>query len=208
MKKENVGIYLGEGFVSIARTEGKKLSSYAKFNLSSLGDKAQGGILDEGTLWEALINKGLKEIKGEESDIFVSVTDRDFIFRCFEMPLMSKKEIESSLGFEVEKYIPFKIDELIWDYSYVKVPRHKKINLSFLGIKHSIYKKYKDFFTHLNIKVLNIEPSVISLARVIKSLSSIKKTSNFVLLDFSEIESYITFFYNDLPIFNRYLSIP
>jgi len=205
MKRQYTGIYLGGNFVAAARVAGKKLVAFTKLYLSSLKEEGGKGMLKEDVLWEALINKSLREIKGENDEVFVSLGDRGFIFRCFDMPMMKKKEIDSAIRYEIEKYIPFKIEELMWDYSYSKLPQHKNINLSFVGIKNVSFNKFNELFAGLNIKVLSIEPSAIALARVIKSLKDAKGTRSFALLDFLEAESYITFFYNDLPVFNRYL---
>ena len=207
MKKRTVGIYVGDSFVSAALVEGRNLISFSKFSLSAVERESKEKTVNNNILWEALINKNLREINRGDSDVYVSLLDKEFIFRYFEMPLMRKKEIESSLAYEIEKYIPFKIGDLVWDYSYSRALKHKKVNLSFLGIKRSNYKKYRELFTGLNIEPVRIEPSAISLTRVLKSLKAFRGIRNFVLLDVSEIESYITFFYNDLPIFNRYLSV-
>ena len=205
MKKEYIGIHIGKKFLSAARIENKSLAAFTKLSLSSLREESGDKVLQEDVLWEALINKALREVGSEHNEVFVSLEDREFIFRSFDMPLISKKEIESSMNYEIEKYIPFKMEELIWDYSYTKVSKYKKIDLSFIGIKNTAYKKYKTLFANTNATVLNIEPSAISLARVIKSLKFAKRVNNFAVLDFSEGESYMTFFYNDLPVFNRFI---
>ena len=157
MKKgKTLGLYLGERFVTAALVDNTNLVAFTRCNLSSAVEDGDAEMLSEDVLWEAAINKSLREIKAESKDIFISLADKDFIFRCFEMPLMNKKEIETSLGFELEKFIPFKIEDLIWDYRYTKVSNEKKINLSFLGIKKNIYKKYRDLLTRLDINILNI----------------------------------------------------
>ena len=205
MKKEYIGIHLGKKFLSAARIENKSLAAFTKLSLSSLKEEPGGRVLQEDVLWEALINKALREVGSEYNEVFVSLEDREFIFRSFDMPLISKREMESSMNYEIEKYIPFKMEELIWDYGYTKVSKYKKIDLSFIGIKNTVYKKYKTLFVNTNATVLNFEPSAISLARVIKSLKFAKRITNFAVLDFSEDESCITFFYNDLPVFNRFI---
>jgi hypothetical protein len=124
------------------------------------------------------------------------------------MPLMKKSEIKSSLIYEVEKYIPFKIEELMWDYDYIRFPKEKKINVSFLGMRENIFRKNQDIFNHLGLRPLVIEPSSLSLARIVKSLKGFHKLENFALLDFTESEAYLSFFFKNLPVFNRYLTIP
>lgn len=206
-EKKKVGLYLGVNSVGAAVIQGKKIISLANFELSSL-EETQAEALSENIRWEALINKVLRQAGADTDEVYVSLADKDFIFRSLQMPLMKKKEIESSLIYEVEKYVPFKMEELEWDYSYVRFPKERKVNLSFVGIRENNIQRIKDILYRLKINVAAIEPSCLSLLRVVKSSKDLSKFKNFALLDFTGIESYLTFFQNDLPVFNRYITVP
>lgn len=206
MAKKKIGLYLGVNSVGVASKDGKNLTSISSFNFSSLeGEKTE--YLDENLRWGALIRKTLRDAKVDEKEIYLSLADRDFIVRSIELPLMNKKEIESSLVYEVEKYIPFKAEELVWDYQYIRLVKKKKINVSFVGIRKSNLDKIKEVIKRLELKDLAIEPSCVSLARLLKTVKEIKNYKNFALLDLTSQETYLTFFHEDLPIFNRYLNI-
>ncbi|MCM8773793.1 MAG: PilN domain-containing protein [Candidatus Omnitrophica bacterium] len=202
---KRVGLYLGENFVSSVVLEGRRIISFFKMNLSHLR-KSDEQNLDEVTLWELAISKSLKEVKAE-GGVFVSLADKDFIFRIFQLPRMNKKEIASALTYGMADSLPFKIEELMCDYRYITNHKLKKLEVSFLGIKTSLYNKYKDIFFNMDINVLNIEPSAISLVRLVKLMPAMREAKNFALLDVSNEEAYITFFYKDLPVFNRYLKM-
>ena len=206
--KRTVGLYLGANSVGAVVLENRKVISCAKFDISSLEEEAKVESLSEEVKWEALINKALREVGADEKEVSVSLADKDFIFRSFPMPLMKKREIESSLIYEIEKHIPFKIEELTWDYGYASFPKEKKINASFVGMKNDNFQKIKNIFSHLELNATIMEPCCLSLARTIKSLKQFSSVKNFAILDFTESEAYLTFFYEDLPVFNRYLSIP
>jgi len=206
-KEKKVGLYLGINSVGAVVTQGKDIISLGRFALSSL-EESGSEVKNEEIRWEALINKTLREVGSDVKKIYVSLADRDFIFRPLEMPLMKKKEVEVSLVYEIEKYIPFKMEELVWDYSYVKFPRERKINLSFVGIKEGKFQRVKSILSRLELKAEVIEPSCASLARVVKSVKKFAQFQNFALLDFTEEEAYLTFFKQDLPVFNRYLIVP
>ncbi|MBD3264338.1 MAG: hypothetical protein GF375_04465, partial [Candidatus Omnitrophica bacterium] len=206
MKRESIGLYIGVSSVGVAKAQGKNIINLAKFDFTS-SEPGRTGAINEDIRWEALINRALREVGAETKDVYVSIADRDFIFRPLELPIMKKNEIEASLSYEVEKYIPFKMDELAWDYEYVKSGKEKKIKLSFIGIRDNNLKKIKDILSRLELKPLAIEPSCLSLARTVKSLKSLSKLKNFALLDFTQSESYLTFFQNELPVFNRYFTV-
>jgi len=207
MGKKKIGIYLGLNSIGAVAMEGKKVLSSVKYDLSSVEEEAKVESLNEEIRWQALINKILREIGSEEKEVYVSLADKDFIFRSLEMPLMTKKNIDSSLVFEIEKYIPFKIEELMWDYSYVRYPKEKKLNISFVGIRETNIYKVQEMFSHLNLMTVTIEPSSLSLVKVLKTSKQFSQIKNFALLDATDSESYLTFFYEDLPVFSQYITI-
>ncbi len=207
MSKKKIGIYLGLNSIGAVAMEGKKVLSAVKYDLSSVEEEAKVENLNEEIRWQALINKILREIGSEEKDVFISLADKDFIFRSLEMPMMSKKSIDSSLVFEIEKYIPFKIEELMWDYSFTRYPKEKKLNISFVGIRENNIYKVQEMFSHLNLTAVTIEPSSLSLVKILKASKQYSQIKNFALLDVNDSEGYLTFFYEDLPVFSQYITI-
>lgn len=207
MAEKRVGIYIGIKSVGVVVSDRKSVSSLATFEFSSIDDEAQVETLQEDIRWEALINKTLREAAADSKNVYISLTDKDFIYRSLEMPAMAKREIESSVLYEIEKYIPFKINELAWDYDYVNISQEKKINLSFVGIKNDDLLRIQNIVARLNLTPVTVEPSSLSLAKILLAQKNYSKLKNFAILDFSDNESYLTFFYQNLPVFNRYLTV-
>ncbi|MCF7886874.1 MAG: pilus assembly protein PilM [Candidatus Omnitrophica bacterium] len=206
MAKRKVGLYLGTSLVGLALKEGKNLLFLGSNDISSI-EARETEILDENLHWQALIRKSLRQANIDSKVIDLSLADRDFIIRSLEMPLMRKKEIETSLIYEIEKYIPFKPEELVWDYQFNRIPKEKKVSVSFVGIRKSSLEQTKKILSNIDLEAATIEPGCLSLARILKSKKETKDTRNFVLLDLTSQEVYLTFFQNDLPVFNRYLNI-
>ncbi len=207
MKDARIGLYLGINSIGAAVVQGKNIVSLTQAKLSSV-DEASVEDSKEELRWEALINKTLREVNAEDKKVYLSLADKDFIVRTLDMPLMKTKEIESSLSFEIEKYIPFKVEELMWDYGHTRFPKEKKMSVSFIGIKESDLKRVEDILSRLELKSVIVEPSCLSLVRVVKSVKNFSQLKNFAILDFTDTEGYLTFFQNDLPVFNRYIKIP
>ncbi|UCG34926.1 MAG: pilus assembly protein PilM [Candidatus Omnitrophota bacterium] len=209
MNNKRTGLYLGLSSVGGVVVEKGKVVASSNFDLSSVETETVVDNLDDRVKYEALVNRVLKEMGGEEKEIYISVADRDFIFRSLELPFMKgRKEIESSLTFEIEKHIPFKLEELRWDYDYTASSRDKKVNLSFVGMKTDSFNKTQEVVTYLGFSPRVIEPSSISLVRILKRSKKFAHFENFVLLDFTLSEAYLTFFYQNLPIFSNYLEVP
>ncbi len=206
MPKKRVGLYLGTSSVGIALQEGKSPLALKSSDLSSVEAK-ESETFDETLHWQALIRKVFQQTNVEGKEVYLSLADRDFIVRSLELPLMSKSEIKSALIYEVEKYIPFKPEELVWDYQYDRVPKEKKVRVSFVGIRRSGLARTKRVLHNIDLEEVAIEPACLSLIRVLKSAKKVEKGQSFALLDLTSKEAYLTFFQNDLPVFNRYLSV-
>ncbi|MFH1519309.1 MAG: pilus assembly protein PilM [Candidatus Omnitrophota bacterium] len=207
MKQKKVGLYLGTNSVGAVMVQGKDLISLARFELSSV-EESKREAANEEIRWEALINKTLRELGSEAKNIYLSVADRDFIFRPLDMPIMRKKEVESSLVYEIEKYIPFKIEELVWDYDCITFSKERKMGIAFVGIRETNFQRFESILSRLELRPVALEPCCLSLVRIIKSLKRFARLKDFALLDFAQSEAYLTFFQGDLPVFNRYLVVP
>ncbi|MCF7908022.1 MAG: hypothetical protein K9L86_04015 [Candidatus Omnitrophica bacterium] len=204
---KTVGLYLGVDTLGVAVVSGRNLVNFNQFNLS-VAEESKQGVVNEDVRLEASINKALREAGVVSESIYLSLADRDFIFRSLEMPLMRKGEIESSLVYEVEKYIPFKMTELEWTYASVRSAKEKKMNISFVGIRDKNLGRIRDILGRLDLGIIFIEPSSLSLFRALKTLKRFSKIKDFALLDITKTESHLTFFQDELPVFNRYLTIP
>ncbi|MDD5070168.1 MAG: pilus assembly protein PilM [Candidatus Omnitrophica bacterium] len=205
--KRKIGIYLGVNSIGGTVVVNKKVVETATFDLSSVEDEASVENLNDEVRWEALINKLLRQLGVDETEVNLSIADRDFVLRSFEMPLMRKKEIDASIVYEAEKFIPFKIDEIQWDYGFYRSLKDKKVKISFVSMQEDRYQQFQKIFSHLGITPAVIEPSFLSVVRNLKSLKQVSQVKDFAVLDFTSLEAYITFFNNDLPVFNRYLAM-
>ncbi len=197
---KTIGLFLGGGSISVVDTKDKRVISSASHPLELTNDPTQDPIV----YTEAMLNKITREINiAKKDEIYLSIHDRDFIFRSFIIPMMSRKEIESSIEFEIEKYIPFKIEELVWNYCYEKIANERQLIVSFVGYNKINYKKISDAFKKLELDLVAIEPSSISLLRLLLNRSEYSRLNWHVVLDYSPQECFITFFYRTLPVFSR-----
>ena len=135
MRKQKLGIYLDQEGIAFAQAEGKNLVFSTFFSFSSLEEDVASAALNPKAKIEELLNRGLKELKAELKGACVGISDKDNIFRFLEMPSMKKKELQLALPLEAEKYMPFKIEDLAWDYKEKRDFREKKIPENLLNPK-------------------------------------------------------------------------
>ena len=113
---EKVAIYFDTEGIALARTQGKTLIASTFLSFSTIEEVSLEDFSQK-TRDEALLKKGLRELKSETATALIGVSDKYTLFRHLEMPLMKKNELSLALPLEIEKYIPFKIEDIAWDYN-------------------------------------------------------------------------------------------
>ncbi len=213
-KKNSVGIFFGSRGVSIVDTAGKgkiknhSLSLYPKDitkpgGITAPKDNIFNVFIDNEEEIIAFLSKSLREsrIDIENSDIVVCIPNRDLIVRFFEIPQIPMREIDSTIGFEIKKYIPFKTEDIAYDYQTHS--QKNVIEVLFAGIKKDDLEKYNSLISQLRLNVSAIEPSQFSLLRMLKIAKIINSKEAFVIVELEKGEGSITIIDSALPCFSR-----
>ena len=110
----------------------------------------------------ALVAAGVKTRR-----IAVSIPTQDVLFRFFSIPTVPKNEWDTTVQFEARKYIPFKIELLIWDYRAVPSSIPNRLDVIFAAIPRETFTRLQESLTGAGVQPTLIEPRSVSLARLI-----------------------------------------
>lgn len=191
--KNRLGIYLTPKKVNLVEVKGKKINkNYSVSFEEEPKDKK--------------IESFLKEIKTRH--VFIGLSSEDLIIRSFLIPIVPSKQIPKVIDFEVRKYIPFPIQQLIYDFQYRVDKLTKKIKVIFIGIKKEVFKEYDSIFRKVGFKVLSLEPGVFSILRLLKQKGKINNENSFGLIDIDTEESNFTVIQKGFPFFTLPIKIP
>ena len=201
--RNSVGLYFGSKAVSIVETRNRKIVN----TLSIPMDKLAGGEFEEKIPQEvkivAVIRDELRKTKIEAEDLTVVLPGRDLIIRTFEMPVLPKEEILSAINFEAKKYIPFKSEDLIFDFQ-MKLDRSPRRNqVLFFGIKKEVLDKYVSVISQLGLKVQGLEYSAFSQLRLSNMVGGKKRGVTGVTYVDLEEESNFMVLEDGFPLFSR-----
>lgn len=168
----SLGIYFGPKAISIVETKGKKIInniSIPQSTISTTGELEEK-VPSDVKLIEiiALIKADLRRNKIESKEAALCLSGKDLIIRNFEVPLLTREELQSAINFEAKKYIPFKVEDLITDFR-LKSKKASHTNLVlFMGIKKETLEKYVSILSQLDIKMSSIEYSAFSVLRSLR----------------------------------------
>ena len=190
MKK--LGIYFGQNAVNVVESDGKKIVSQVQF-------PAKEGVLQE----------ELRKYNIKSEEAIITLSSRDLLIRSFDLPLMPANEIPAAVGSEAVKYIPFKIEDIIYDYKVLANHRERKNYILFAGIKtEELDDKYLSILSAAQLKPKEIEYAVFSALKLLRAFGMQEK-GVFAFLDIDlEDESNITILDDNFPQFSRTLKLP
>jgi Tfp pilus assembly PilM family ATPase len=201
--KSKLGIYLSSKRVTLMEVRGKRI-----IKKDTLVFKEKEISETEAEIIEKLnsLQEALREIKTR--DCFIGLPSGDLIIRSFVLPSLPSKEIPQALNFEVVRYIPFPLEELIYDFQYREDKSAKKIEVVFSGIKKGVFKQYNSIFEKIGLKVLSLEPGAFSILRLLRYRKKINEKSSFGLIDVNGEEANFSIILNGFPFFNSQIKVP
>ncbi len=182
-----VGIDIGSSAVKVVGLE----TSNGKLSLKAIGREVlpedtivDGAIMSKLPLAESL-NKIFTEQRIRDSRIATSISGHSVIVKKVALPMLSSAELEESIQWEAEQYIPFDLAEVNVDYQVLReVPDEQKLEVILVAAKKEKIADYCsvvsmtgktpavvdiDAFALMNAYEVNYEPeedSIVALLNI------------------------------------------
>lgn len=96
---------------------------------------------------------------GDIKGVFVSIPDKWVIVRFMEVPPAKGKDtLEQMMRFEIERHIPFTVDEVVYDFQVV-YKKERLLGIVMTALHKQRYETIMTLFDHLHIRPNAIVPS-------------------------------------------------
>lgn len=204
----SLGIYFGPKLINIVEARGKKILN----SLQILQTTVSAGELEEKVPEEtkiieivALFKDELRRGKVEAKEATFCLSGKDLIIRTFEIPMLPREELNSAISFEAKKYLPFKIEDLIFGFQ-LKPDKTSRTNMVlFMGIRKDVLDRYLSIAGQLGLKISAIEYSAFSILRCLNlSRLNAKGVVGVLAVDpQAEDEASFTVLEDGFPLFSR-----
>ncbi|MFA5118059.1 MAG: pilus assembly protein PilM [Candidatus Omnitrophota bacterium] len=184
----SAGIYFGPRDISVVEVAGKKILNTIKISRASLSSNTAEDKVPEEIKMIALLKDEFRKSKVSAKKFDLVLSGNTLVIRTFEIPMLPRDEIYSAVTFEAKKYIPFKLEELVFDY-YLSVDHVSKKNMVLLvGIKRDTLEQYFAMFKQLNLDIHSIEYSAFSAVRLLK-MAGVKEKGISVVINLDSVEN-------------------
>lgn len=117
-KKDIVGVDIGSSAVKLVQLrEAKGVYHLVNIGLAPLNPESivDNAIMDSGSVVECVRNL-VESLRVKTKNVATSVSGHSVIIRKILLPIMTEEEMESSIQWEAEQYIPFEISEVNLDF--------------------------------------------------------------------------------------------
>ena len=201
----SLGVYFGVKDISLVETRGRKILSsirlpHPSFAMTELEEKVPTDVK-----LIALIKDALRTYRIKATEATFCISGQDMVIRTFEIPMLPLSELKGAINFEAKKYIPFKIEDLDYDFQVSFNKKNKTSLVLFVGMKKDILDGYISIAKQLNLKIDSLEYSAFSVLRFLKlaGCSDAGVVASFCFDLNSEDEANFMVFENGFPLFSR-----
>ncbi|MDO8445238.1 MAG: type IV pilus assembly protein PilM [Deltaproteobacteria bacterium] len=144
-KKGVIGVDIGSSAIKIVELKdtkkGYQLTNYGIVPLPS-EVIVDGAIMDSSAIVEAIKNL-LAEKKMKTRDAAISVSGHSVIIKKITLPVMTEAELEESIQWEAEQYIPFPISDVNIDFHILEMaPGQPQMDVLIVAVKKDMINDY------------------------------------------------------------------
>ena len=162
-KKDVIGIDIGSSSVKMVHLKEVKGSFHlAGLGLATLPSEAivDNAIMDSSSIVDVV--KGLVESQRlKTKNVATSISGHSVIIRKIQLPIMTEEEMEASIQWEAEQYIPFEISEVNLDFQILGPDANDAslMNVILVAAKKDFVSDYVALFKEcgLNPQVMDID---------------------------------------------------
>jgi len=160
----SLGIDIGRRSFSVAYLKasfkGVRLAAHAVYPIE--GERTAEEVVD---LVGGLVRDFLKKNRISPTVVFLGIPRDAVILRYTELPLAVKENLRESLGYEMEKHIPFSPDEVHFDFQIMSEERESgKMRLALVAAKKTSVSPYLAVAERLGVGLSGIEISSTAVA--------------------------------------------
>lgn len=207
-KAQNVvGLDIGTNSVKLVELDRTKNT----FRLKNIGiaklprDTIVNGTIIHAELLEQTIKTLFTEYKIKNKNVAISISGHPVIIKKITADLMAEDELENTLPFEAEQYIPFSLDEVNLDFQILGPCEDKenKMNVMLVAAKRAMINDYVSVLQSAGLKAVIVDIDVFALENMFISNYSPEQNITVALVDMGASVTNINIVKNGVSQFTR-----
>jgi len=206
-KKGVIGLDIGSSSIKLVelreRKNGYKLQS---LGIAPLPPEAivDGALMDSVTIINA-IRELIANTKAQTKDVITSVSGHSVIVKKITLPLMSDSELEESIQWEAERYIPFDINEVNIDFQIFgsSSENPEVMNVVLVAAKKDIINDYVSVIIESGLNPVIIDVDAFAIENMLSVNYEVEKDETVAMANVGASTTNINILKNNMTDFTR-----
>ena len=209
-KKDVVGIDIGSSSVKLVQLREAK-GAYHLVTLGSalLSEEAivDNAIMDSQSIIEVVRNL-VESLKVKTKNVATSVSGHSVIIRKIQLPIMTEEEMEASIQWEAEQYIPFEISEVNLDFQILGPDPNdaSQMDVILVAAKKDFVSDYVSLFKECGFNPVVMDIDCFSVENVFEANYGIND-SIVALIDMGASSMNVNILRNGMSVFTRDIQV-
>ncbi len=211
--KSLVGLDIGSGAIKLVQLErAGKGYQLQKLGLKPLDSEliVDGTIMDAGRVIE-IIRELVTEQEIKTTDVAFSVSGHSVIVKKIQLPVMSESELEESIKWEAEQYIPFDINDVNIDFSIIEPDDSQEVkdqmDVLLVAVKREKLSEYTSIVMEAGLQPVIVDVDAFTLENMFGINYEIKPGEVVALVDIGASVMNINVIKGGVFAFTRDISI-
>jgi type IV pilus assembly protein PilM len=207
------GLDIGSNSIKIAQlVENKTGLSLEKFGLKPLASEliVDGTIMDQGSVIDSL-RELLEEQNMTIKDVAISISGHSVIVKKISLPTMSESELEQSIKWEAEQYIPFDVDDVNLDFHILGEAEgsegQNQMNVLLVAAKKDKLNEYTSLINEVGLNAVVVDVDAFAVENMYGINYDVKPGEMIALINIGASVMNINILKNDTSIFTRDISV-
>jgi type IV pilus assembly protein PilM len=207
------GLDIGSNSIKIAQlTETKTGLRLEKFGLKPLASEliVDGTVMDQGGVVDSL-----RELLAEQSmaikDVAISVSGHSVIVKKISLPTMTESELEQSIRWEAEQYIPFDVDDVNLDFHILGEAEgaegQNQMNVLLVAAKKDKLNEYTSLLMEVGLNAVIVDVDAFAVENMYGINYDVKPGEMTALINIGASVMNINILKEDASIFTRDISV-
>lgn len=209
-KKDVIGIDIGSSSIKLVELKEKNgVYELLNFGMASLPPEAivDGAIMDSLTVADVI--KGLiSGLKIRTKNVVTSISGHAIIIKRISLPTMTKEELEESINWEAEQYIPFDINDVNLDFQILGEGEDlNHIDVLLVAVKRDMVTDYTTAINEVGLNPVIVDVDSFALGNMFEVNYPDEKKDIVALVNIGASVMSINIIKNGIPLFTRDISV-
>lgn len=148
------------------------------------------------------INRLIHDMKVSTADITASLPSSKVITRVIELPKMSESELNSSIQWEAEQYIPLPLSKVKIDYAIIdENPETNKMKVLLVAAPITVIERYMRVISLAGLNPVALETEILAASRSISV--SFPTLDNVIVVSIGTANTEIALLYNQILVYTK-----